>query len=137
MTHKHTLTIPQELYDAMLQQLQDASPLEACGLLAGLDGQVRRLYEVENRLNSPIAYEMEPHQQLQAMLDMEESDLQLLAIYHSHPAGPQTPSASDVAQSYYPGVAYIIVSLADPDQPVARAFYIDGGRYYEIALKTM
>ena len=49
----------------------------------------------------------------------------------------QTPSASDVAQSLYPGVVYIIVSLAESNLPVARAFYIDGGRYYEIALKTM
>src|SRR5690606_24265006 len=96
-----------------------------CGLLAGLEGRVRCLYPIENRLHSAVAYEMEPHQQLQAMLEMEEAGLQLLAIYHSHPTGPQTPSATDVDQSYYPGVAYIIVSLAMPLRPVARAFHID------------
>ena len=135
-----TLTIPQQLYDAMLQQLLDAVPLEACGLLAGVEGHVRRLYPIENRLHSPVAYEMEPHQQLQAMLQMEEAGLQLLAIYHSHPTGPQTPSATDVDQSFYPGVAYIIISLARPFDPVARAFQIDAAsarRYYEIALKIV
>jgi len=132
-----TLNIPRDVYDAMLRQLQDAYPLEACGILAGLEGQVRRLYAVENRLQSPVAYEMEPSRQLQAMLALEDAGLQMLAIYHSHPAGPQTPSPTDVAQAYYPGVAHVIVSLAQRRRPTSRAFTLDDGRVHEIVLKIV
>jgi len=132
-----TLNIPRDVYDAMLRQLQDAYPLEACGILAGLEGQVRRLYAVENRLQSPVAYEMEPSRQLQAMLALEDAGLQMLAIYHSHPAGPQTPSPTDVAQAYYPGVAHVIVSLAQSRRPTSRAFTLDDGRVHEIVLKIV
>ena len=47
-------------YAAMLAHLRSAYPEEACGLMAGVDGEVLRLYAVENRLHSPVAYEMEP-----------------------------------------------------------------------------
>lgn len=128
------LSVPQHIYSAMLRHLQLAYPLEACGILAGSDGQVQRLFAVANRLRSPIAYEMDPQQQLQAMLELEEAGLEMLAIYHSHPHGPQIPSATDIAQSYYPESAHLIVSLVDRHQPVARAFMIQGDGFHEIAL---
>lgn len=131
------LSLSQAHCDDMLRQLRDAYPLEACGIMAGLDGRVRRLYAVENRLRSPVAYEMEPRQQIAAMLDLEKAGLEMLAIYHSHPKGPQTPSPTDVAQSYYPGVAYVIVSLADRRQPSIRAFIISEGGFDEIVLKIV
>lgn len=121
----------------MLRRLQDAYPLEACGILAGQKESVSRLYAVDNQLRSPVAYEMDPQQQLRAILDLEDDGLQMLAIYHSHPNGPQTPSTSDVAQAYYPDSAHIIVSLAERDRPVARAFMIVKGRVHEIALNIV
>lgn len=121
----------------MLQQLQDAYPFEACGIMAGLQDRVRRLYAVENRLRSPVAYEMEPRQQLDAMLDLEAAGLEMLAIYHSHPRGPQIPSPTDVAQAYYPDVAHVIVSLADRHRPSTRAFTIKEGKIDEIVLKIV
>lgn len=131
------LSLSQAHCDDMLRHLRDAYPLEACGIMAGLDGRVRRLYAVENRLRSPVAYEMEPRQQIAAMLDLEKAGLEMLAIYHSHPKGPQTPSRTDVAQSYYPGVAYVIVSLADRRHPSIRAFIISEGSFDEIVLKIV
>lgn len=132
-----TLTLPRELFEEMIERLQEAYPLEACGLLAGLEGTAHRLYAVENRLSSPVAYEMDPVQQLQALLDLEEAGLQLLAIYHSHPTGPQTPSPTDIALAYYPGVAHIIVSLRELQAPVARAFMIEEGRFDEVTLEIV
>ena len=121
----------------MLQQLQDAYPLEGCGILGGADGRVQHLYAVENLLHSPVAYEMEPLQQLRAMLDLEEAGMEMLAIYHSHPQGPQTPSPTDVAQAYYPDVVQVIVSLADCQRPTVRAFTIRDGHIDEIVLKIV
>ena len=115
------------LYERMLAHLRAAYPEEACGLLAGSSGEAAALYPVENQLHSPIAFEMEPLQQLQAFMSCEEAGWELLAIYHSHPHGPETPSAQDVSQAYYPDALTVIVSLAEPDRPVARAFAIRDG----------
>lgn len=131
------LSVPQAHCEEMLRLLRDAYPLEACGILAGLDGRVQRVYAVENRLRSPVAFEMEPQQQLDAMLDLEDAGLEMLAIYHSHPTGPQTPSPTDVAKAYYPDVAHVIVSLSDRRRPSVRAFTIKEGDFDEIVLKIV
>lgn len=65
------------------------------------------------------------------MLAIENDGLELLAIYHSHPAGPARPSPSDVAQAYYPEQAQLIISLAG-EGAVVRAFRIAGGLVSEI-----
>lgn len=131
------LNVPRAEYEMMLDQLQDAYPLEACGIMAGSEGDVSRLYPVDNHLRSPVAFEMDPAQQLEAMLHLEDNGLQMVAIYHSHPNGPQTPSPTDVVKAYYPECAYVIVSLADRENPVARAFMIRDERVYEIALNIV
>lgn len=134
---QQTLSIPRRQYEAMLKQLRRAYPLEACGLLAGSDGRVMRVYAVENVLHSRSEYEMEPRQQVEAMFALEEAGWELLAIYHSHPNGPQTPSTTDVARANYPQAAQVIVSLADREQPVARAFTIAEGKVDEISLRIV
>jgi len=131
------IELPLALYEAMLQQLQEAYPLEACGILAGRAGRVRRLYPVSNIRKSPAAYEMDAAEQLAAMVDLEEHGWELLAIYHSHPHGPQLPSSADVAQAYYPEAAYVIVSLSDQPHPRARAFTIISGQVTEIPFKIV
>lgn len=117
----------------MLEQLQAAYPLEACGLLAGPDDMATRLYAINNILQSPTAYEMDPRQQVKALLEIEALGQVLLAIYHSHPQGPQTPSATDVARAYYPEAIQIIVSLEEPAWPVVRAFTVIDSRVDEIS----
>ncbi len=121
-------------YAAMLAHLRSVYPEEGCGLMAGVDGDVLRLYPVENRLHSPAAYEMEPRRLIEALQQIEEARWELLAIYHSHPQGPETPSAQDVAQAYYPEALYVIVSLARPERPVVRLFSIRDGAVDEQAL---
>ncbi|WP_157912958.1 Mov34/MPN/PAD-1 family protein [Candidatus Promineifilum breve] len=111
-------------------------PEEACGLLAGRDGQATRFYPVENMRHSPVAYDMEPRALVQAILAIEAEELELLAIYHSHPSGPAWPSTTDIAQAYYPEQAYLILSLRDPARPELRAFMLNNGRAREIALES-
>ena len=116
----------------MIAQAVAGYPEEICGLVSGHDGRAIALYPVENILHSPVAYEMEPLGQVRAMLAIEAAGLDLLAIYHSHPDGPARPSVTDVAQSYYPDSAYIIISLADREAPSIRAFMIQEREVQEI-----
>ncbi|MBK8904384.1 MAG: M67 family metallopeptidase [Anaerolineaceae bacterium] len=133
------LTIERPLLNQLLKHLQNCYPLEGCGLLAGDEetGGVTAVYPIENSLHSPTAYEMDPTQQIQAMLDLETHGWQLLAIYHSHPQGPEVPSATDVALAMYPDAMYVIVSLQKRAGPVVRAFRIDGQVVVEQSMRVV
>ena len=130
------LYIKRPLYKAMLAHLQTNYPLEACGILAGIGAHITHLYPIDNILASAVAYEMDAQQQLAAMIALEERGWQMVAIFHSHPTGPEFPSAADIHQAYYPACIYIIVSLAARKQPVVRGFRIKNGRYYEIKINV-
>ena len=118
----------------MLAHLQAVYPLEGCGILGGVGDTAVQHTAIDNILQSPVAYEMNATQQIQTMIALEEQGQEVVAIYHSHPAGPPHPSATDVAQSYYPDVAYVIVSLVDRAVPAVGAFRIGDGRYSPIVL---
>jgi proteasome lid subunit RPN8/RPN11 len=61
------------------------------------------------------------------MLEIEGQGLELLAIIHSHPAGPDQPSATDRAEFAYPGVlSLILFPGSGPGGWRARAFAIEG-----------
>jgi len=134
---KEPLQVPNTKYEGMLSHLRDVYPLEGCGLLGGLDGRVTRLYPVTNILASPYNYEMDPRQQLRAFDDLESAGLELLAIFHSHPHGPEQPSATDVARAYYPDTIQLIVSFRDPASPSVRAFTIVEGQVNEVPLRVV
>ena len=136
MIEEECLYIKRPLFQTMLAHLQAHYPLEACGILAGTGHRALHLYAIDNVLASPVAYEMDPQQQLQAMLDLEAQRWEMVAIFHSHPTGPERPSSTDIAQWYYPDCVTIIVSLAVRELPVVRGFRIKNGRYHEIKLSV-
>jgi proteasome lid subunit RPN8/RPN11 len=53
---------------------------------------------------------MHPEEQLNAFLHFEAQGWELVGIYHSHPQGPDSPSAADLAEAYYPESVYLIWS---------------------------
>lgn len=128
------LHMPAALYAEMVASLRRALPEEACGLIGGRDNHAQGLYPVENRLHSPLAFEMDPVAQVEALMAIEDDGLELLAIYHSHPRGPSVPSETDVAQALYPDSHYVIISFERPQTPVARSFLIQGNAVYETTL---
>lgn len=125
------LRIPGELYDAMIDHARQEYPLECCGLLAGLKETATRLYRLRNQLASPIAYSADPHELFAAQREMRQDQLELVAIYHSHPATEARPSRHDIAQNYYGPVPRIIVSLAGPE-PVVRAYRLSDQHFEEL-----
>jgi len=73
---------------------------------------------------------MEPYELLAAFNQFETSGLDLLAIFHSHPAGPSQPSPTDIAQFAYPGVAIIIIA-PEKDGWQVRVFQIEANQSVE------
>lgn len=108
------------------------SPIEACGLLAGKDQHALSVIPISNMLDSPIRFRMDALEQLRAFEQMERDGLDLVAIYHSHPAGPIEPSPTDVAEAAYPVINIIWAPAIGEWQ--ARGFWIENGQAVEVAL---
>lgn len=108
----------------MMHHLQEIYPFEGCGLMSGKDGIVTAVYPIDNILKSPTAYEMDPRQQAETMLAIEDNGEDILVIYHSHPAGPMALSPTDIAQAYYPESIYLIVSFASPERSELKGYRI-------------
>lgn len=133
--------------DAIVEHGRSDFPYEVCGLLAGRralpesgegpgarPAQVQALYRVPNDSRSMTYYSMEPKAMLHAFNDMDDRELDLLAIYHTHTHTEAFPSPTDVELATYPDAVYVICSLQD-DQPVVRAFDIVRGKITERALQ--
>lgn len=131
---QRVLNIPPPIWEQVLIEVTTHLPEEACGLLAGNDNLVSQILPIENILHSPIRYRMDPQQQLAAFQFIDNLGLELLAIYHSHPDGPATPSATDIAEAYYPEVVYMIISQAE-DIYTPRGFLIHNRRVDEVLLE--
>jgi proteasome lid subunit RPN8/RPN11 len=76
---------------------------------------------------------MEPYEQLQAFDWIESNGLDLLGIFHSHPTGPETVSATDVEEAAYE-VVHLIWSR-NQGQWQARGFWIENSSATEVALQ--
>ncbi|MBI5399072.1 M67 family metallopeptidase [Candidatus Saganbacteria bacterium] len=117
----------------ILQHARQALPHEACGLLAGREGLVEKVFTMTNTSETPeLCYFMDAKEQLKIMKEIRNSGLELVGIYHSHPASAAYPSEKDVALAYYPDVDYIIISFQNLDQPEMRAFSIIDGKIKEL-----
>lgn len=121
------LTISAAHWQTIVLHLRRELPNEACGLLGGRAGVVHKVCLIENELHSPWEYRMEPTAQVRAMLAMDAEDLELVGIFHSHPNGPPQPSATDVAQAYYPEAVYLICAPDERGEWHARGFKIEAG----------
>jgi proteasome lid subunit RPN8/RPN11 len=99
-----------EHWDSMQADVIARMSEEACGIVAGIDRTSCAVFPVSNMLHSAVRFRMDPEEQLKVFLEMEKHNWQLLAIYHSHLHGPQGPSATDIAEAYYPEAVNLIWS---------------------------
>ena len=127
-------TLPPGMRDEIVAHARAGFPEEVCGIVAGKGLVAARLHRGRNVAPMPrVAYELDL-ETLALQIEFEAEDLALAAIYHSHPAGPETPSATDVSRAYYPDSIYLICSLADPSRPSLRGFRIIGGEVREVMI---
>jgi proteasome lid subunit RPN8/RPN11 len=122
-----------------------AGGAECCGLLAGRDAAITRILPARNAAERPESeYEIAPEELFRLMREIRGAGLEMLGIYHSHPSGGNSPSASDIERAFYPEAAYFIVSpraaddkiltLALGASPPVRAFAIRDGAAVELEI---
>jgi proteasome lid subunit RPN8/RPN11 len=121
--------------DEIIAQAREEAPDECCGVLGGRDGRVERLFRAINAEKSPYRYNVDPRDLLRIYRECDANGWDFLAIYHSHTHTEAYPSPTDVRLAAWPESTYIFVSLADPENPVLRAFRIQDGRISEEQLR--
>lgn len=133
----NTVVLPRTIADKMISHAREGKQgeiEEVCGLVAAdQDGQPVDTLRVKNAAdNKRIRYFMDPLDQHKAFMAMDYRNLELFAIYHSHPETEAYPSQTDRGQAFdpdngealYPDTYYLILSLADDENPRIRAFLL-------------
>jgi proteasome lid subunit RPN8/RPN11 len=112
------LLLPRALIERIIDHARTCWPNECCGLLAGVrPGRVTQCYPLTNTAASPVEFLGDAREQFAALRAMRASGTELLAVYHSHPTTPPTPSRTDLERSLGEQVACLIVALGGrPDQ---------------------
>ena len=129
-----SLSLPVTVASRLLAHARRELPNEACALLAGdgAAGRVTTLYTARNRHASPYRYDVDPRELVRILHAIERRREELVAIFHSHPAGPSVPSGTDVREARYEALHL----LADPsrDDGGLRAWRIEGEKASEVPL---
>jgi [CysO sulfur-carrier protein]-S-L-cysteine hydrolase len=134
MSTPFRLLLPAQLYREMLAQARAELPNECCGILAGRVetgvGRVEKRYSLINEKASPSEYVSDPESMLAAFKDWRRHELEVLAVYHSHPTSPPVPSRRDLERSYGPEVVNLIISL-EATEPLVRGWWLTAEDYRE------
>ena len=139
---KQSLALSKDVYQQLLAEAEESYPNECIGLVfAGNEGL--RTIALKNVAKNPqVTYLAEPLELLQALKQADELGDDLLAIYHSHPQGPNHPSLTDLAKAYYDVPALIILPkekkiygfVLDPKKEDDRSHPLGNSSFYKIKL---
>ncbi|HEY0319147.1 MAG TPA: M67 family metallopeptidase [Solirubrobacterales bacterium] len=129
------MRISKALVDEMVAHAREDMPNECCGMIAGVDGEATGIIRVANAAASPLRYEMDAQEQYNALKTIEDGGAELLAIYHSHTKSAAYPSQTDVNQAVaWPEQIYVIVSLAEEDEPEVKAYLLQDLKIADVEL---
>jgi len=135
---------PTELREQLIDHARAGDPEEVCGILAGRDGRIERVFPVRNSADEvgaergvfrdrasgavsagrkAVHYYMDPRDQLRVYNEIDALDLDLIGYYHSHTHTEARPSPTDIRLATDLAATYVLVSLQD-GHPVVRAWRI-------------
>jgi proteasome lid subunit RPN8/RPN11 len=118
------LTLAPALAEELVAHALADLPNECCGMIAGIGGTATRVIRATNSEPSPFFYVIDPREQMRIMDAIDDAGEDLVAIYHSHTRSAAFPSRTDVELGFFPQTPYLIVSIADREAPVIRAFLL-------------
>lgn len=109
------IAVPRRLLDEIREHGRETYPEECVGGLLGRRGEgahVTRIERIDNSRGSERArrYEVAPQDYLRLEKLADESGLELLGFYHSHPDHPAVPSAYDRAHAF-PFFHYLVCAV--------------------------
>jgi len=124
------MIILKDTINEIFRQGDGDAPIEACGYLLGCGGDVRKAVPMINVDQSSEHFALVPGEQFAVIRQARLEGLEIIAVYHTHPATPARPSAEDIKLAFDPNIIYVIASLA-PKTRAVKAFRIAKGEVSE------
>jgi proteasome lid subunit RPN8/RPN11 len=118
-------------YKEIVEQALREFPNEACGLIAAEAGVPAKVYPMKNANASSATYRFDAQEQFQVFDELDARGWDIWAIYHSHTHTEAFPSETDIKLAFYPDSRYVLLSVANRDEPVIRSFFIRDGEVTE------
>ena len=139
------VVFPVELRQQLIEHALEGDPDEVCGILAGRDGRVERVFRVRNSADEiapdrqvfrdrqsgeatsghkPVHYFMDPKDQLRVYNEIDDLELDVVGYYHSHTHTEARPSPTDIRLSFDSHAYWVLVSLQDRANPHVRVWNI-------------
>lgn len=126
------IEIPRSIHDRMIAHGLAEAPHECCGLLGGTPPRATSFHPLRNAAaRSEVRYDADPVDLITALRALREAGLDVVAIYHSHPATEAVPSTVDLAQNHWGPTPRLIISLMKP-AAVVRVWRLEPDAYHEI-----
>ena len=123
--------------DALVAHARGTLPDECCGLLVGTAARIEEAVPARNVRASPFRYQIDPADHFALIRRVRRERRAIVGGYHSHPAGPSSPSATDLAEAHDPEWLHLIVSLADDAGAEVRGYRISNSSVLEVPLETV
>lgn len=127
MSKRYSLKLPKRLADKIISHARAEAPNECCGILTSVDGIVSQVYPAINIDRSPVKYTIDQNDMARIFQEAGTEGEEVAAFYHSHTHTEAYPSPTDVkgaTPSDWYDWQYVLVSLAEKDDPVIRSFRI-------------
>ena len=126
------------MLDEIVAQARAEAPNECCGIVGSRDGRAVRLFKARNARASPLAYDIDGRDLQRIYDEIDDDDLEVGVIYHSHTRSDPVPSETDInlASPFLPDAIYLIVGVKEPDRDDLRAWHIRDGQYAEARLEV-
>jgi proteasome lid subunit RPN8/RPN11 len=107
------IQVTRAVLDGLLAEAAATVPDECCGLLLARDGLIEEARPTANVAADPRRrFEIDPQALIDAHREAREGGPQIVGYYHSHPAGPVEPSATDRARAAHDGSVWAIVGTS-------------------------
>ncbi len=126
------ITLPAVVVEAVQRHSGNCAPDEACGLLAGVDGQVTFFYPLTNLAEDSMAYVVDPVGHFGALRHANRHGWELVGVFHSHPNAAAVPSPTDVEGALEPEWFHLILG-----RDGLRGWQIRGSEVSELSLRTV
>lgn len=117
------IRIPEGVLTVIRKLAEEDPHIETCGYLAGNGEEVKEIFPMTNMDQSPEHFTFVPEEQFSVLDKAEKAGLDLIGVYHSHPASPARMSAEDIRLAYDTSIFYLIYSLLTQE---LKAFRVDG-----------
>ncbi|MHA2062078.1 MAG: Mov34/MPN/PAD-1 family protein [Candidatus Sifarchaeia archaeon] len=133
--------LTKNLQQKMLEAARNSYPLEGCGVLIGLIDNnkaiIRDVIETENSAKNPsVRFYIDPELFYTILISAEESGLEFLGIFHSHPAQPN-PSPWDLEYMKLHQNVWIIIQSFNQEEkkPKMKAFQWYDEKLLDVKIK--